>query len=259
MSQEAAKVVEALRKKLGDYRSKRPNLSIRSIAKHANVNRYFLNKVIHEDLDKITSLDFSQILMLSKFLTSSDSLKATIDNSSEEIRNLLLKAFDADYECGFAAEKVLDKPLESIDLDDFDIFLILIMSASSSTSRKMLENSLMKKSHGKIDELIEKGFLKNDVNDTVTLNGGSLPNIPHSAYVKHIPEIIKRFYSPEKFGSGRNFIGLYHQNINEETLLKLREIHKDFAIQVNSLIDDPKNKGPISAFTTFCTDCFIEP
>ena len=257
MSQEVSDVIIALRKKLEDYREKRPNLSIRAIAKRSNVNRYFLSKILSDEESKASSLDFSQVLLLAKFLTASDTLKETIDNSSEEIRNLLLKVFDADYQCDFAANQKIDAnpELDKI-LDDFDNFIIFILaSIPGGTKKEIIEKCILDRSKFKIDVLIDQDIIYDSDGRLIT-RLGAFPRISYKHLHSHIPEIIKRYYFAEIDVKGRRFLGLYYQNVNAETLTLLNTLHAEYVNKVNELIDNEENKGDIPVFAAVCFDSF---
>ncbi|MCB9229538.1 MAG: hypothetical protein H6618_08000 [Deltaproteobacteria bacterium] len=61
--------ISLLRQLLEELRHEKPQLSVRAIAKHARVNRYFLSKILQGDLS--LHLDFSQTMLLSRYLISS--------------------------------------------------------------------------------------------------------------------------------------------------------------------------------------------
>ncbi|MFK7824332.1 MAG: hypothetical protein AB8G05_09255 [Oligoflexales bacterium] len=257
MSQEVSDVIIALRNKLEDYREKRPNLSIRAIAKRSNVNRYFLSKILSDEDSKASSLDFSQVLLLAKFLTASDTLKETIDNSSEEIRSLLLKAFGADYQCDFAAnQKIETNPELDELLEDFDTFIIFILSSiPGGTKRSIIEKCVFPKMHYKINNLIESGIIFEE-NDLLLGKMGAFPRVSTRLTHAHITEIIKRFYSVNTDTKQSKYIGLYYQNVNGQTLKNLDDLHKEYVQKVNELIDNEANKGDIPVFATVCFDSF---
>lgn len=259
MSQEVSDVIVALRKKLEDYRQKRPHLSIRAIAKRSNVNRYFLSKILNDEESKATSLDFSQVLLLAKFLTASDTLKETIDNSSEEIRNLLLKVFDADYQCDFAANQRIESNHELDEfLEDFDTFIVFILSSiPGGTKRSIVEKTLFPKMRYKIENLIDSGIIE-EKDGLLMGRMGAFPRLPFRLIHNHLPEIIKRFYDIHFGKKETKFIGLYYQNVNEETIKKLFDLHKDYVQSVNELIDNEQNKGDIPVFASVCFDSFSD-
>ena len=259
MSQEVSDVIVALRKKLEDYRQKRPQLSIRAIAKRSNVNRYFLSKILSDEESKASSLDFSQVLLLAKFLTASDTLKETIDNSSEEIRNLLLKVFDADYQCDFAANQNINaNPELDRILDDFDNFIIYLLSTiPGGTKKSIIDRCILDRSRFKIQDLIDQDIVYED-NGKIIARIGSFPRIGPVHLYNHIPEIIKRYYIIDPGAKEHKFMGIYYQNINEETLRELNTLHKEYVHKVNELIDNDNNKGDIPVFATVCFDAFTK-
>ncbi|NRA43852.1 MAG: hypothetical protein HRU09_02735 [Oligoflexales bacterium] len=258
MSQEVSDVIVALRKKLEDYREKRPHLSIRAIAKRSNVNRYFLSKILSDEESKASSLDFSQVLLLAKFLTASDTLKETIDNSSEEIRDLLLKAFGADYHCDFSAEQKIESNPELDELlEDFDSFIIFILSSiPNGTKRSIVEKCLFPKMRYKIGNLIQSGIVSEE-NGFLIGKMGEFPRISFGLIQIHLPEIIKRYYGGVSSGNEiKRFIGMYYQNVNEDTLSKIAHLHTEYVGKLNELIDNADNKGDIPIFAGVCFDRF---
>ena len=81
------KVKQSLRKMLEEYRSCRPNLSLRAIAKNAGVNRYFLSKLLeYKESDKI---DLDQILTFCRFMKNSKNLPDTIKKQIELLQKYL--------------------------------------------------------------------------------------------------------------------------------------------------------------------------
>ena len=73
---------QSLRNSLVEYRERRPHLSLRAIAKHSGVNRYFLNKILDEKDDFETPLDLNQVMLLAKFVSKQDKLNKLKDVSS---------------------------------------------------------------------------------------------------------------------------------------------------------------------------------
>lgn len=248
------KVVKALKSQLEEYRRNKPNLSVRSIAKNSKVNRYFLNKILEEDSSNVSSLDFSQVLLLSKFLTASNSLKDTIDNSSEEIKRVLLSTFDSDYNSSSSSQKCA--LMSDSDLADFESFLIITLASNRDTKRTFIERALSEKYHYKIDDLIEKEVLV-EADGIISVRGGVYFRPTAKILALHLPEVVKRYFSTGNLGKKRCVHGLYHQNVNIEALKKIHTLHTEFMVKVNNLLDDEESRGEIPVFSATCLDSFI--
>ncbi|NRA47205.1 MAG: hypothetical protein HRU09_19825 [Oligoflexales bacterium] len=248
-------VVKALKVQLEEFRKSKPGLSVRAIAKSSNVNRYFLHKILDEPAEKVTNLDFTQVLLLSKFLTNSTNIRDTIDQSTEEIRDLLLSTFNVDYSASFAQKKCCT--FTDVNLEDFDIFIILLLASCNHVSLDVVKKALNEKAWEKIAYLESLGKISVLENGRVVTADGSFLHIPSDIRIRHLPEILRRYFSPSNFGKQRCFHGLFYQSINADALKKVHKLHLEFATKLNDLMDSEESKGSIPIFSGICLDSFV--
>ena len=247
-------VVKALKTSLIEFRRSKPGLSVRAIAKSSNVNRYFLHKILDEPAEKVTNLDFSQVLLLAKFLTSSSNIKDTIDQSTERIRDLLLSTFNVEQNSNPPKDS---HSLSSVNLEDFDIFIIILLASCNRVSLDLVKRALHEKSWDKISYLERLGTISILENGNVATNTRCALHITDELCTRHLPEVLRRYFSSNSLGKQLSFHGLFCQSINADALKKIHKLHQDFAKNLNELMDSESSRGNIPIFSGVCLDSFV--
>ena len=124
---------DSLRKALEAFKEKRPDLSIRAIAKKSGVNRYFLTKLLDTN-DRSNTLDLNQVLILSKYITGRDSVTEAIESSPKDIREALHKVFPTINE---NKQMLVNSSLyEKVDLSDKTVYFVLVLSTYGLRNEK---------------------------------------------------------------------------------------------------------------------------
>ena len=166
LSTEALK--SSLRQALLEFRRERPHLSLRAIAKHSGVNRYFLNKLI-DDTDASTSLDLNQVLILSKFITERDSVKEAIQASSRDVQQALKKIFNVDY----LSQKKISPQLNDLNLYDSDTYFVLVLASyAHGTKQEYISQILGQRGEQVLEKLLKDNILTK-ADDIIKLNEGN--------------------------------------------------------------------------------------
>lgn len=246
---------EALKSTLLEYRKKRPELSLRAIARRSGVNRYFLTKILEDKQsgDQVL-LDLNQVLLLSKFLTKKDSIPEIISSSPGAVKEALSPLMDVNAE-----DRVLKVSSEDLDLYDQALFLVFHMLAfgngvlKDQISRVLGESGLL--ALATLDDL---GMVQ-EKDGRLCLNKDSSFTYSAELSKHHIPNFL-RFYKPKYSGSNekRNLIFSATQGLNSQGLGKVHAVLSDAYKQVESIMDNDKNWGDIPVFALSCFDSFID-
>ena len=245
---------DTLRDILLSYRSSRPNLSLRSIARNAGVNRYFLTKVLEET--ETTKFDFDQILAFCKFMQTSESMNENIKVQIEEILNYLLKYFPTHpYN---KADELLMLDNQEVDMYDRCNFLILLLACcDKGFTRDRIVSIIGENSRGHIEQLIKNKTLIEEEDGTVFLRDKQNLYIPIPIIRYHLAELA-RFYQVKHRGKDRNFIQLLVQGLNSEGLKKIVAIQVKNNENIKTVIRDKKYWGKNPAFIFSCLDTFTD-
>ena len=241
-----------LRKALLEYRQKRPNLSLRAIARNSGVNRYFLNKLLDEPKDSDNSaLDLNQVLLFSKFLTKKSSVQEIIEHSPDEVKQALNATFFMNSD-----RIVFPECTDETQLYDEKTFIILHLAACSYGTRKDYIQKIFGDSGLKtLNELLESGQVVEKDNKIILDNDEEF-NYSEKIMRQQIANLAK-YFEPDQVDSQSNFISLAVQSINKEALLEIQKIHEEAYKKIDKVLKNKKNCGEIPFFTFSCIDTFI--
>lgn len=244
----------SLRKALKIYKAKRPHLSVRAIAKKSGVNRYFLTKLL-DSKDKTSSLDLNQVLILSKYITGKDSITEAIDASANDIREVLLKVFSADYENN---KKVVDSSVyESVDLTDKTTYFVLVLATFGLGTKKIFISKILgERGENVLAELLKNKILREE-KGRIQLFSGTDFTYDFKIMAQRIPDYLG-FYRPERNGKQENYIHVLSEGVNLKTLREIRKIHLSAYKKITKLLAEPENWGDIPLFSFACLDRLSE-
>ncbi|MBI2602642.1 MAG: hypothetical protein HYW48_06265 [Deltaproteobacteria bacterium] len=238
----------SLREAFLSYRRERPHLSLRAIAKHAGVNRYFLSKLIDDDDDN-TSLDLSQVLILLQFITERSAVNEIIEASSQEVKDTFGKVFNLDY---FGPKRVSAK-LQHIDLyDSYNYFVLVLSSYGRGTKREFVSKILGFKGERTLKKLLNYGIVFEE-KGRIKLKEGNEFTFSMDVMRQRIPDYLK-FYSYDRCLQQRNFIHVYSEGLNEKGVQRVFELHQDLNSKIQKIISDEENWGDIPFFSFACMD-----
>lgn len=250
LSTEALK--SSLRQALLEFRRERPQLSLRAIAKHSGVNRYFLNKLIDET-DESSSLDLNQVLVLSKFITERDSVKEAIQASSHDVQQALKKIFNVDY----LNQKNISSQLKDLNLYDSDIYFILVLASySHGTKKELISKILGQKGELVLDRLLKENILVR-THDRIRLAEGNEFTLSTDVLKQRIPDYLK-FYNYERNFQQKNFIHVYSEGLNRKAIRKIYELHASMNKEIQKILLKEENHGDIPFFSFACMDQMCE-
>ena len=244
----------SLRKSLEAYKEKRPDLSIRAIAKKSGVNRYFLTKLLDGN-DKSNALDLNQVLILSKYITGRDSVTEAIDASPEDIRDALLRVFPtvSDSKQKLVALSLYDK----VDLTDKTVYFVLVLATYGlGTKRDLVFKILGERGENILQDLLKNEVLKEE-KGRIKLSSGTDFTCDFKLISQKIPDYFN-FYRSERHGTQENFVHVTSEGVNKKALHEVQKIHLAAYKKIIKVLEDPKNWGDIPLFSFACMDRLSE-
>jgi len=246
-------IISVLRKNLADYMDSRPSLSLRSVAKLSGCNRYFLGKLV-SDCPEVKNYDFNQIVLLLKFLNEKDSLRATVESAESPVRDALMAVFKPSYESRSGSKKLLDVPVEF--LYDFDCFMIITLASIKNMSLERFGKCYPENRAYKIDYLIEREIIEIQQGIIKLTCPGEYLEIPLNVIELHIPEIIKRYFTPA-YGKKQCVMSYLYQCVNREGLTKLHEVSSESVRKVSEIMANEKYVGDIPVYSINVMNSFF--
>ena len=253
------KVKQSLKKMLEEYRSCRPNLSLRAIAKNAGVNRYFLSKLLdYKESDKI---DLDQILTFCRFMKNSENLPNTIKTQIEILQKYLFEKL-AINSAHNKTEVILDEDKEADLYNHQNFFILLLASCENGFTKKKIISILGENCKKNLQHLIKTNKIFENKEGKIQLaDNCNMLYISHAVLHHHLPSII-RYYDLEHKGKNRNWISITLQGLNKDTIKKAVAIQNECATKLKELIHEKKNWGNNPFFSVICSDTLtdeIEP
>lgn len=248
-------VVKCLRDQLLQYKSLRPSLSWRAIAKKSGVNRYFIKKIVEGELeDAAKSINFSQALLLLKFLHGTQTLKSTLEASDQVLRETFENVFEGIYKHKSSSDKELDQmPL------DFEMFCIIALTYDERPITKdLILQILGSRGIAKLEKLVTMGKLVKLSCGGYTKSADKFHciNPEHSHLL--MQSLIQRFFNPQNMlDNDLNYRVLSISRLNEAGIAKLKSLHVQYHKSINELVEDRDNCGDIPVFTIACYDKMI--
>ncbi len=241
-----------LRDALVEYRSQRPHLSIRAIAKNTGVDRYFLGKILEESSGS-SKLDLNKVLILLKGLSKETSLKSAIDSQKEPLKKELMSTFSVLYN----SDKVLSKEIESLNLFDYDEYLVLVLATfDTGTTRESVGKILGEKGLTVLDRYLEDEILIEKFKKIKLASGVDF--FTTLKLLKFQIGNYARFYNPAHAGKNRNYIHVSAQGVTLKALREAVKLHRDLHEKMTSLINNPQNFGDIPFFSVGLMDTFTD-
>lgn len=247
---ETLSLKKSLRQALETYKIKRPNLSIRAIAKKSGVNRYFLNKLL-DISDTNPSLDLNQVLILIKYISGEKSISDAIDSSSKDVKKALSRVFSIDYQ---QKNKVIHSHIyDKVDLNNKTVYFVLVLATYRfGTKRLYIQKILGERGEKVLDHLLKDEILVEE-NDRIKLKHGTDFTYDFEIMVKRIPDYLD-YYDHNRNGSGENYIHIVSEGISKEALREIRKIHYSAYKQISKIISNEENLGDIPFFSFACMD-----
>ncbi len=248
---ETEELRESLKKALEAYRRERPNLSLRAISKNSGVNRYFLMKLLDERGDA-SSLDLKQVLLLAKFVTERAQSREYEDSTTSEVRKAIQKAFNLDLNA--AAERLQKFVLDELS-DSYQFLVLTLARHQHGISRAQIQNLLGMRGLKVCLSYLKSGILK-EINGRVLFSEKYVFEEKEARIVQRFPDFL-RFYSVARPQEGRH-THLVSENINLETLKKIRKLYEGVHKKVLALVHEPESQGDISFFSLAAMTSFDE-
>lgn len=231
-----------------EYRRRRPQLSLRAIARNSGVKRYFLNKILSEDESQDqTQLDLNQVLILTKFLHQSSSADELAKSTAKMLQEVLISSTSA-----------VNTVVPDVKLFDEASYLIVrLASCANGTSRDLLVKILGIACLNTLDKLLEENIVQ-EVADKITLHPQN--QLQESAEVKRAQiGHLAKYFQAGKTQEKNNVVAASIQNVNAEALKEILKIHKDANKKIEKIINDPEKWGSIPMFSLSCMDRFLDP
>ncbi|NRA46595.1 MAG: hypothetical protein HRU09_16715 [Oligoflexales bacterium] len=243
-----------LRKALLEYRQKRPNLSLRAIARNSGVNRYFLNKLLEEQKENDnTALDLNQVLLFSKFLTKKSSVQEIIEHSSDEVKEALKTTLLVKPD-----SVVLPECSDDLNLYDENTFIILhLAGCDHGTDKVSIQKILGDSGLRTLKELIDSEQVIEKQDGRIELRNKDDFTYSSKIIRQQIGNLVK-YFDPNHLGNKRNCISLAVQSVNKEALAEIHKIHEEAYKKIDKLIKNKKSRGNIPCFSFSCLDTFID-
>lgn len=248
---DVSKLKETLKKVVFSYLEKNPGLSVRSLAQQSGCGRYFLSKIVDDEVPQ--SLDANKVLLLAKFLSGKNSLKEIASAFDGQIKEELTKIFQVD----FGQNKSYSNKTSDLDLYDSNEYLVLVLcTLSCGTTKKVIANVLgeqgisilMAYLHAEIIVEKKSRFFLADGTDFYT----SLK------IFKHHLSTYARYYNPDHIGQERNYLHVETQGLNRQGLKLAQSYHRELHEKLVQLKRDPALRGEIPWFSVGMMDTFIE-
>ena len=245
---------DSLRKALEAFKEKRPDLSIRAIAKKSGVNRYFLTKLLDTN-DRSNTLDLNQVLILSKYITGRDSVTEAIESSPKDIREALHKVFPTINE---NKQMLVNSSLyEKVDLSDKTVYFVLVLSTYGlGTKRNLIYRILGERGEKILQDLLDNKILKEE-NGRIKLRSGTDFTCDFKLIAQKIPDYFS-FYRPERHGTQENFVHVITEGVNKKAISEIHKIHLTAYKKIIKILEDPNNWGEIPLFSFSCMDRMSE-
>ncbi len=261
MSTDTKVVRDNLRSLLREYQRVRPNLSLRSIARNAGVNRYFLTKILEDAESKKVDLD--QLLLLWKFMKSVVPVNKFIDGHVEAIESYL-----SQHILGVGSEQsflgpssdqiVLDLNDQEVDLHDRNNYLIFLLACCDNGFTKSEILSILGCGARKnLDYLIEKEKIVVDKNNKIKLPGDKHLIFTNSLMNYHFIDLT-RFYQVSHRGQRRNNINQYIQGLTKEGIEKVFDLTKEYEYNMLEIFTNKKYIGENPFFYVSCFDTLTD-
>ncbi len=237
-----------LRETLLNYRKERPHLSLRAIAKNSGCNRYFLNKII-DDTDMAPTLDISQVLILSQFISGRASIKEVIDGASTELKEACGKIFELDY----YASKQISLKMAPVDLyDTYNYFVLVLATYARGTKREYVSKILGHRGEQALKKLLNEGIVV-EVKNRIRLKEGNEFTLATEVVRQRIPDYLK-YYSPDHCYQQKNFIHVYSEGLTEAAVKRIYNAHAKLNQEIQNIISDKNSLGDIPFFSFACMD-----
>lgn len=259
MQAEVIDVVENLRHGLFQYKAKRPAISWRAISQQSGVNRYFIKKLVEEDGTQAKkNLDFTQALMLAKFLSAKPSLKATIDGAEFPLKQSLKDAFNVIY----SSEAFSNREMVKIDGEEvlnFDSFCILVLAHDRhGIPREHIPRILGERSLRALDFLLERGRVTLIEGDRIRLSKDTWLVVDKEVRHLHMINFIRRFFCTSNHGKTRNYSYIHVSRLKPASVARLQAMHEEFHRNVLEFMENEKNAGEVPFFSVACMDSMMD-
>ena len=253
MSVDTTVVWQRMRAMLQEYRQARPNLSLRSIARNAGVNRYFLTKLLEDS--ESSKFDLDQMLAFCRFMKQAETLQQTIKLQVDEIQKYLLKIFAYTTEQKSKEWIIVEKD-EDLDLYDRNTFLVLLLaSCDTGITKEKIILLLGESSKFILEQLQLNNKIIEKEDKTIGIPGGNPLWFSPSLIKHHFGDLVS-FYDLRHRGQDRNYVYLIVQGLNQEGLKKAVEIQEEYAKTMEKLVTDKKYWGQNPFFAVACMDTF---
>lgn len=244
-------VKKSLSRLLQEYRSLRPNLSLRSLSRNIGVNRYFLAKLLDEN-DKV-KLHLDEMLIFYKFIKENLPSHPSVNKELSVIQN-----FFSDH-LGNSEYKFLtvDKNAE-VDLQDRFNFLIFVLACCDyGFSKEKIVSVLGENCVQNINDLLQAGHIEETESGKIRVKNGAPICFSSAVVLQHIGDLFN-FYRLNHREQNRNFLNIRIQSLTKEALEKVVEIQNDCDRKIYDIIIDEKNIGPNPMFSLGCVDTFTD-
>lgn len=256
MEEELTSVIECLRRGLVRYKQSRPALSWRAIAKQSGVNRYFINKILDASSDDKQSLDFFQVLILTKFLSKKKSIKETIDSQEAPLRDALRSVLDVAYSTSLGRKEVGFMAYE--DAIHFDSFIVLVLAHEErGIPRDDLVRILGEKALDVIESLLGRGKVVLTDDYRVKLARNVYLDVSNAFRKLHMQNLIANFVSASDIKEGASYGHILVARMSREGLKEVHEAHREFHRRVQALMEDQRLLGGIPVFSLGCADTML--
>ncbi len=241
---------EILNKCLGDLKLKYPDQSETTIAKEIGMTRATFNRIKNEDklprLDNIIKiiLGSDNINILTKAMDLHDKglgekLKFALEVSAEEKNKISLKD---------TIKQLINDP---------DYFVTYLLCATSKGCHEETIYDVVGHKTQKIIEHFKSLDIIMEFNNKLHLKNKGVIIRDFSDYKHHL-KTYSNYYHPSHVGKERNYCHSLTEGLNNDGILELQKIHKDFHKRTRDLMRNTKYHGLTPIFSVAFCDSFTQ-
>ena len=239
---------------VGTLKKKYPNWSSAQIAKSIGISRATFNRLengtTNPSLDSLMRLILSsgKICKLSEFL---DSLKVRDEKLSEDIKGKYRHVFD---------KSIILGELSGYFAQTEFMMLMVSATAGGGTTRREIRECYGNHGLRVLDKLVGTGILVESDGKIVAreYDGESPFVLDHRTLKKILSYCLEHRYSPEKSGSGENWLSLQTEGVDKAKVMPLMREELDKAYNaIEKVIRSEENRGKDKIFIGMVSDSLL--